>query len=305
MPVLLQHKPTMPAMRTDDLAAFIRERHRIYHRKELDKPKPWTDDPILLGNKFCNCYRELDTVTKWIAEHWREPHSDHPHIWFAMCVARWINWPDSLEEIGFPLPWRPQSVVGVLKDRAARGEKVWTGAYTIGTGGRAINKAEFVVKQVLDPLWRNREWLQPRVDDTLASFARRLIEQVGFSGFMTGQVVADVRYVQPLRGASDWQTWAAAGPGSSRGLNRVLNRNKDTRWDESDWLHKLHLLQEAIQPLLRRAPFMAKIRPMHAQDLQNCLCEFDKYERVRLGEGKLRSRYPGRPSSNGRNGRRR
>jgi hypothetical protein len=26
-------------------------------------------------------------------------------------------------------------------------------------------------------------------------------------------------------------------------------------------------------------------------DIQNCLCEFDKYERVRLGEGRPRSYY--------------
>lgn len=30
-----------------------------------------------------------------------------------------------------------------------------------------------------------------------------------------------------------------------------------------------------------------------AQDIQNCLCEFDKYERVRLGEGAPKQRYPG------------
>jgi hypothetical protein len=32
-------------------------------------------------------------------------------------------------------------------------------------------------------------------------------------------------------------------------------------------------------------------KPMHAQDLQNCLCEFDKYERARLGEGTPKQIY--------------
>jgi hypothetical protein len=31
----------------------------------------------------------------------------------------------------------------------------------------------------------------------------------------------------------------------------------------------------------------------HLQDVQNCLCEFDKYERVKYGQGKPRSSYPG------------
>jgi hypothetical protein len=30
---------------------------------------------------------------------------------------------------------------------------------------------------------------------------------------------------------------------------------------------------------------------LHAQDLQNCLCEFDKMERARLGEGKPKRRF--------------
>ena len=28
-------------------------------------------------------------------------------------------------------------------------------------------------------------------------------------------------------------------------------------------------------------------------DIQNCLCEFDKYRRLQLGEGKVRARYDG------------
>jgi hypothetical protein len=30
---------------------------------------------------------------------------------------------------------------------------------------------------------------------------------------------------------------------------------------------------------------------LHAQDLQNCLCEFDKFERARLGEGKPKRKF--------------
>jgi hypothetical protein len=33
------------------------------------------------------------------------------------------------------------------------------------------------------------------------------------------------------------------------------------------------------------------LKDLHAQDIQNCLCEFDKYERVRLGEGTPKQLY--------------
>jgi hypothetical protein len=271
------------------LLHFITERHEIYRRKRRGEPRPWTRDGILRDWRFCNVYRELDTVTEWIAENWRAPNSEHPDLWFAMCVARWINWPDTLAEIGYPLPWQPARVLAVLKARAARGEKVWTGAYTIGTQGTCYDKPVFVVERVLDPLWQNREQLRPRLGDTLASFAARLMLQYSFKGFMTGQVIADVKYVGPLRRATDWRTWAISGPGSRRGLNRVLNRPVDARLNEDEWLQCLQELHKEITPMIRAA----MLPRLHAQDLQNCLCEWDKYERVRLGEGKPRSRYPG------------
>ena len=37
------------------------------------------------------------------------------------------------------------------------------------------------------------------------------------------------------------------------------------------------------------------LQPMDLSDVANCCCEFDKYERVRLGQGEPRARYvPGR-----------
>jgi DNA adenine methylase len=111
----------------------------------------------------------------------------------------------------------------------------------------------------------------------------------GFGSFLAGQVVADLKYDSPLNRAPDWWTWAASGPGSRRGLNRVLGRPKSSPWDETEWLQSLQRLHEIIGPRIAAAG----MPEIHMQDLQNCLCEWDKFERVRLGEGKPRSRYPG------------
>jgi alpha-glutamyl/putrescinyl thymine pyrophosphorylase clade 1 len=89
-------------------------------------------------------------------------------------------------------------------------------------------------------------------------------------------------------------TFAVPGPGSKRGLNRVLGRPKDASWrDEDTWRAAFRQLREQITPELERIG----LGDLHASDLQNCLCEFDKHERVRLGEGKLKRRFIPRPSS--------
>jgi len=204
-----------------------------------------------------------------------------------MAVARLVNWPDTLAELGYPIPWDREHLVAVVQARAARGEKVWGDAYNISNAGKSLPKVE-VVASVLDKLWTRRKVLRPRPDDCLLSFYARLRDMDGFASFMAAQVVADVKQVEPLRSARDWGRFAAPGPGSRRGLNRVLGRPVDAPWHDDDaWRAALARVHEAIAPDLETIG----IGRLCAQDLQSCLCELDKFERVRLGEGKPKRRF--------------
>lgn len=280
----------MQKPRVKELLAFMTARESINIARQNGAPKPWTPDPILQRYRFCNVHREDDTVTKWIAKHWREPHRGNKDNWFAMAVARWINWPDTLADIGYPLPWDPARTIRGMKARREAGEKVWTGAYMIGTQGNAKDKIDFIVNDVLDPMYQNRAELRPRATDSLAKFNERLQTQYAMKGgFMGGQIIADIKYADYyLEQAPDWNTFAISGPGSRRGLNRVMGHEVDAPWKEYYWHHDLMCLLTRI-----KQTSSTLIEPLHAQDLQNCLCEFDKYERVHLGEGKPRSLYPG------------
>jgi hypothetical protein len=151
-----------------------------------------------------------------------------------------------------------------------------------------MDKAVYLAYKVLTPLWNQRDYIRPITDDSLASFAERLSGFTGMGSFLSAQVVADIKYVEPLKSASDWWTWASSGPGSRRGLNRVMGFPTDNKWNEAKWLSTLRELHAKVNEL---APDMP---PLHAQDLQNCLCEFDKWKRVQLGEGRPRALYPGR-----------
>lgn len=273
----------------DNFVNFIIERHVIYLNRREGNSKPWTDDPILQEYRFCNVYRELDTVTQWVHDNWLHPHSDEPDLWFAMAVARWVNWPDTLEAIGFPVPWDPMKFVRAMAKRKALGHKVWTGAYMIGTQGNAKDKPLFIAEDVLSPLWRRREELRPKPGMTLEEFARPIINTKNQGTFMVGQIVADIKHVEPLLLADDWDTWVVSGPGSRRGLNRIVGRSIKAGWSDADFAANVDELRQCVNERLPDG-----WEKVDAQNLQNCLCEFDKYERVRLGEGRPRSRYPGR-----------
>ncbi len=266
---------------------FVIERHSIYLRRAAGQLKPWTTDPIFQQYRFCNVYRELDTVTQWLAANWRKPHSADQYLWFAMVVARLINRPDALAEAGYPVPWHSERWVKVLDARKQRGDRVFNGAYMIrGVESNGRSKVQYLAEDVLTPIWSKRKEFPAH--DTLSRTHEWLMDQYGLGSFLAAQVVADVKYTPLLNKATDWHTWAAPGPGSTRGLSRLMDLDVKTPWAPEEWLQHLQDLRSQLNTKISKA-----WEPLHAQDVQNCLCEFDKYRRTQLGEGRPKQLYLG------------
>ena len=300
---------------------WVKERQAIHDMKEACLPKPWTDDPILQNYKFCNVQREDDRVTVWIKNHWRDPCRGHPNMWFAMIVARLFNWPETLDAIGFPM-MPPLSTgsscsnVNALIDwdkvketwrstlkrrRDELGLKIFTGAYLVSTNGVAMDKIDYILDRVLTPIWeRGRAPRDYKVEtvpsiqsfkrvpfpENLKDYWEFLIKFDGLGSFMAGQVVADLKYVDPvLEEAEDWMTFAPLGPGSIRGLNRFFGRLKEKPLKQEQGLRELLEVQKRLE-----VEHGIEL-PVH--DIQNCMCESDKYIRLLRGEGKVRAGYKG------------
>lgn len=274
---------------------WIKERESIRKKKEAGLPKPWTDDKILQSYKFCNVQREDDRVTVWIKNHWRDPNRGHPNMWFAMVVARLFNWPDTLHAIGYPLSdftdiketWR-----SLLKRRRDELKlKIFTGAYLVSTNGVAMDKVDYILDRVLTPIWERgcspQHLGESAGDWNLEDYWRFLTQFDGLGSFMAGQVVADLKYVDPvLEKATDWSSFAPLGPGSIRGLNRFFGRAKEKPLKQEQGLRELNEIRH------RLIEEHGIDLPVH--DVQNCCCETDKYIRLLRGEGKVRSCYKGK-----------
>lgn len=269
----------------DTLLYWIKERENIRYRRETGQEKPWTEDPILKSYRFCNVRREDDRVTKWFRTNWRQWRKNKD-LGFAYCIGRIFNLPATLEEIGFPVPWDEELVRDVIKRRQRKGLLVLNGAYVISTNGNSMPKFEYLLTQVMSPAWKARELARPRKDDTLASYHKRLTMLTGFASFMAGQVVADMKYEDMyLAEADDWWTFAASGPGSRRGLNRLFKRDRNSSMPERHW----HSLLLQVKDYVNNDTGLN----LHAQDMQNCLCEYDKYVRALSGDGRPKQNYNG------------
>ena len=328
----------MNTLRLYAIANYMKNRHQIFLKRKAGEPGPWTQDPILAEGRFCNVYRELDTVTIWIEENIRKPYADHPHLWFMLCIARYINWPPTLavlidlaENENVPAwPSHPDfdcgeafiatepggfdasSMTWALHQIAKTGKKVYTGAYMIRaeSNEKAVwynwSKHKYIAEIVLGRLWEDRaEWaellepsaLSPSLQQVWSNFQES--RYIGWGPFMAYEVVTDLRHTRYLRDADDIYTWANAGPGAIRGLNRLYGRElkakphpKQTNEemmtlmiDLNDY-HEDPLFNEVLGPAMDSDPPRFEMR-----DIEHTLCEFDKYERVRLGEGRMRSKF--------------
>lgn len=275
-------------MRTADLCRFIKAREKERLRK-LGRARG-LGDPIIQKYRFCNVRRNDDRITIWIQEEFFKRWSHDPDLWFALVVARLFNLPDSLDEImDCILPFKPELMRKKLHFRRDRGVKNFNAAYIVSTNGRSMDKVDYLIKLVLQPLWAIRHNIAMALRGaTLAEAHDLLTRQNGLGSFMAAQVLADLKYADP--GVwSDFYSFAASGPGSKRGMNRVLDRDVTKGMSELQFRGFIADLQDRVNRSLKWS------EPLTAQDLQNCLCEFDKYERARLNEGEPKQLY--RPAS--------
>jgi|TARA_R110000824_G_scaffold89320_7_gene219081 hypothetical protein len=261
---------------------WITERENIRKKRESGKGKPWTHDTILQSYRFCNVRRMDDKVSQWLLKNWYEPNFDHPNILLAVALARFINLPSTLEHIGFPEIWHPEALMKKLrKFRDSIDGPIFNSAYMV-RGNNGVDKVESVVNFNVDPL----KGLKLDTDSMKETW-KTVVASYGFGPFMAGQVVADLRHAVSGEWA-DRLEWAAVGPGSARGLNRLLGEPLNRSISQE----KFEELFPAVMDLVeKRRP--AIFSRLEAIDVQNCLCEFDKYERTLLEGRRPKSLYPG------------
>lgn len=284
-------RDVLPLSPHERLIYWINERERVRKNKEADRRKPWTDDVIIQTCRFCNVRRMSDKVSDWLYRNWYRPFYDHKNMVLACTLARQLNCIDSIRAVGYPLVWNSKRVNDVLMDRARRGQLNYGPAYMVTgnhgrrNGGPTRPKPDQTCYIVCDTMYNSN--LQINTNSMQAVWYQ-LAPFPGFGPFIAGQVVADLRWA--VKGAwMDKNHWAPLGSGSTRGLNRLADRPLKAVLAEEQFLTELKKTTDYCKQHLD-----AKlVDRMEAMDYQNCLCEFDKYSRVLLGEGRTKQTYKG------------
>ncbi len=272
----------------DALMYWIRERYQILTKKETGQPKPWSDNKVFQTTYFCNVHRENDRVTKWIRKFYSHRVQDGMFE-YNIILSRFLNWPATLEQVGYQSKHDPDWLLEALNEIADTG-KVWGNAYVITTHGIPMPKATYLCENVLEGVYKGLEGLreQCRGDScTRASYALQGFE--GLGSFLAAQVVADLKNTKghPLESAHDKKTFVEHGPGSLRGVSwfHFGEPNKVGPTSFRSYFEQVRRYVDGHWP--------AEVPEVDNQDLQNCLCEFDKFMRVSNGTGRSKRSYPG------------
>jgi hypothetical protein len=280
---------------------WIKERHQIYLKKEAGEPRPWTDNEILRDNFFTSAYRELDKTTRWYSKNVREskPFRGSTNLIFATIAFRRYSWPEAGQRLldgGYLLDWDGAKV----REMMSGWDKVCNGAFFTSTP-RGMSKAEGMCYQI-DQVWRDREKV---ISNVMKSTRRKSMQYMteylatlpGIGKFMAYEIACDFRWSFIGKNMDDVDLWCNPGPGAIRGFLRVNERDfkksgnvgKDQLRVPPDFYIGCTNLLDVCQD---RLP--SSMPKFEMREVEHSLCEFDKYERIRLGEGKARRRYNGR-----------
>jgi hypothetical protein len=311
-------------MSADRFFAYARARHEITLKRATGLPRPWTSDPILDTYRFTNVFREMDRTTEWIAKHVRGPldqmlERGEIEPWqqaLGIILAREFNRVSTLEQI-----FCQDRIDGTMEPVALAYIRGGAGAPSIEefesymrmfcpqpwVTGAYIIKTPDGMDKLAGALWmveRARERLPTLAADgafacSMESLHADLASLPYLGQFTAYEVVTDLRWMGIGREWPDIMSWAAAGPGAIRGLHRLHGR---FGWRRKAWggpaLSQSQALAE-MRELLRMAHSNLFLWPTDDQDwpewelreVEHTLCEWDKYERVRLGQGKPRGVY--------------
>jgi hypothetical protein len=284
---------------------FVCERQAVWHRRFVDGlPPPWTQDPILRVNRFTNVYRELDPGTQYAVKSILERRESVGDRVFNIMIYRLIGRKETHRAIGFVRlrDFDATALAGSMHAVQRAGVSPFTGAYLVagysqmGSTDKILNVSRLFARIAHE--YRSYSMTMRRTG-SLRELYSTLLSVPGFGNFLAYQVAVDLTYpLKALNGSAlfphSQEEWAAAGPGAKKGIavirgNRVgpadldvmtwLRDNQEMEF-KSFGLHFPYLLAQGGSPL-----------PISLPNIQNCLCEFYKYDKITKGKGRSRRRF--------------
>jgi hypothetical protein len=277
------NSPTAPSPVFESYWRFAAERHRMYERRLVGLPAPWTSDPVLSAYRFTNVFRAADRVSQYlIRDVIYQGDQTADEVVFRILLFKLFNkietWQLLLHEFGEVSlsTFDVETADHLLGDARARGQRIYSNAYIVppiagSDGVKHRGHLRLVAAMIEDDLpGRIRD------SDTMEEVYQLLRSYTGIGNFLAYQFTIDINYSAVTD--HDEDEYVVPGPGALDGISKVypganlrdaagiIRRMTD---DQEDWLGHYELSFGGLFG-----------RRLHLIDVQNLFCEISKYARV-------------------------
>lgn len=271
----------------DQFRWYVNERFRILMRRMDGDNPPWTDSVELQTHRFCNTFRLCDRGSQEIIRILNSidlsttSEIDDLAIAFAYRKSNCSDgWKVAISRFGVP---DAKNIADWLRECDRDGVQLSTSrAYNVcnglPTGSTIVGSLADTVEHILAD-----GTLQRVIGESYQNQISILcgIDRIG--PFIAQQTLADYGY-----GRSGYDRCEdrgiTAGPGSIRGLKWLLPDERIVPGEYTNYLITVvhDWLMSGEHPVLTVGEYQ---HDMTLMDTQNCLCEFDKLNRIRSGKG--------------------
>ena len=298
-------RPLKPTVVFCSLWHFAVERQEVYLRRLRGEPPPWSTDPVLRVHKFTNAYRAADRVSQYLIRHviGTDTRSGED-TFFRILLFKFFNkietWELLVQTLGEPSV-ESFDVVRydrVLTEAFARGERIYSAAYIMPSGGRnGFPRKHRMHLHLLAEMLRKEMPARISEAGTMARAFSLLRAWPTLGDFLAYQFVTDLNYSRIVD--FEESEFVVPGPGATGGLQKCFADLGGLSQADAIRL-AAERQEECLRALdLRFATLWG--RPLQLIDCQNLFCEVNKYARVMHPEfaevaGRTRIKQKLRPS---------
>lgn len=296
VPVSVAHPPhifvRLPRTKStpvyESLWRFAAERQAIFFRRLEGRPGPWTEDVTLRAHKFTNAYRASDRVSQYLIRRVIYQGDVSPtEVFFRTLLFKLFNrittWEllvNSLGEVSWT-NYRFEDYDGVLTAASAQGERLYSAAYIMPSGGRITAASHGGRKhrmhlRLLERMMRDELPAQIEECATMAQAFALLRAYPTIGDFLAYQYVTDLNY-STLTNFEESE-FVVPGPGARDGIRKCFADFGGL--SETDLIKLIADLQEQDCSVLGLNFQSLWGRRLQLIDCQNLLCEVSKYARA-------------------------
>jgi thymidylate kinase len=310
-PVVLTHlSPIKATAAYDTYWRFAFKRQEIFFKRLEGRPAPWTDDPILQTFKFTNAYRASDRVSQFLIKdviYGTQYPTNPEEVFFRTILFKLFNkigtW-ELLERVIGPILYSEYSFDrydDVLTQAMARGERIYSGAYIMPSGGRVLgssikhrNHLRLLERMMADDAPRKIQNAK-----TMHAAFDILLTYPMIGEFLAYQYIIDLNYSEMV--CFSERDFVVPGPGALDGIRKCftdlggLNEPEVIRFIADQQDREFERLGLSFRSLCGR--------PLQLIDCQNLFCEVNKYSRVHhpdlagiSGRTRIKQRFSQNPS---------